>query len=98
MNNPYNVQTFAVRSIRRKGKRRVILTGENGEGETEKRILKIPDERMRDVQKYIAEFDHTLLVDFDVPSPLEQYPRQVAAHFLAALEERILRNGVRGDE
>ena len=68
MDNPFNVHTFAVKGIRRRGKRRVLLTGDTGDGNISVRILKIPDERMRDVNRFMREFDGTLLVDLDVPA------------------------------
>lgn len=93
MDNPFNVQTFAVRSIRRKGKRRVVLTGEIDGTVLGTRTIVIPDNRMRDVQKFMREFDGTLLVDFDVPI---EYPRQAAQFFLEAIEQRV-RQYVQGE-
>lgn len=87
MDNPHNVATFAVKSIRRRGKRRVQMTGDTG-GNIRTMILKIPDDRMRDVQRFMQEFEGTLLVSFDVP-PLVPFSPSEFIEYL----ERATHNG-----
>lgn len=65
--NPYNVETFAVSSIRRKGKRRIILTDSSDASAVKRRTVKIPDHRMRDVRAFMEEYEGTLLIRFDAP-------------------------------
>ena len=65
--NPHNVETFAVSSIRRKGKRRIILTDSSDPSAVKRRTVKIPDYRMRDIKCFIKEYEGTLLISFDAP-------------------------------
>ena len=65
--NPHNVETFAVSSIRRKGKRRIILTDSSDPSAVKRRTVKIPDDRLRDVRAFIKEYEGTLLISFDAP-------------------------------
>lgn len=78
-----NVETFAVKSVRRKGKRRVVITGDNGSGVVSRRIELIPNEWMHKIPAYLRELKGSLYVSFDAPNWF------TPQHFVAALLERI---------